>query len=228
MKEKPAVIILDWDNTLIDGTAYFARVDAAVFERIRREDGVDAVGDHQSLPGESDVAFFARLLGSQALAAKAVVLFEEYTRKGGIPVEFLPGATELLSFLDQQGIAHAIHSNSEDAYLRDLVRVNCERVGLRVPLTLGILPGRIASKPDPAGIREVLRLLSNDDVSHMPDERVWIIGDSPGSDGMAGHNAGISVGLVPYRGEEIDMTHEEWRIFANLHDVKETIAAACR
>ncbi|MEI2385705.1 inorganic diphosphatase [Breoghania sp. JC706] len=230
MRERPAVVILDWDNTLIDGTAYFAKVDAAVFDQIRREDGVAAKAPHVSLPGESDHAFFVRLLGSDALADKAAALFEANTRGGGIPVDFLPGGAELLHFLYESGIPHAIHSNSEDGYLRDLVRVTCRRAGLHVPLTVGITPGRIEKKPDPAGIHEVLRLLSRAEVRHAADSRVWIIGDSPKTDGMAGRAAGISVGLVPYRGagddDAIDLAHEDWQVFADLEAVKQAISDA--
>ncbi|MDJ0933603.1 HAD hydrolase-like protein [Breoghania sp.] len=197
MDAKPAALIFDWDNAMIDGTAYFAAVDAAVFERIRREDGVEASSPHEALPGESDLAFFTRLPGREDLARKAMALFEACTRGVEMPVDLLSGAAELLRFAEDHGIPHAVHSNSEDAYLRDFVRVVCTHADLHVPLTVGIQSGRVGKKPDPGGIHEVLRLLSLSDAPIDADRRVWIVGDSAKTDGQAGCNAGTSVALVP-------------------------------
>lgn len=226
MCSRPVALIFDWDNTLIDGTAYFAKVDAAIFGKIKEEDGVEARGVHEALPGETDLGFFSRLLNSVELGAKAVALFEEYTRKGGMPVDFMPGARELLRFLDRQNIPYAVHSNSEDIYLREFVKVSCEREGLTVPLTVGISEGTIPKKPDPAGIYKTLSLLSNEAVIYVPNQQIWMIGDSPKTDGMAGKNAGISVGIVPYdEAQRID--HDQWRVFQSLSALEDAIALVC-
>ena len=55
-----------------------------------------------------------------------------------MPVIFMPGARELLRFLEEESIPHAIMSNSEDRYLREFVNVSCDREGLATPTTVGI------------------------------------------------------------------------------------------
>ena len=72
---KPKVILLDWDNTLIDSTEYFSTVDRNIFRRIKQEYGVEPSKPLETLPEETDLAFFSRILASSELGAKAVYLF---------------------------------------------------------------------------------------------------------------------------------------------------------
>ena len=98
-----------------------------------------------------------------------------------------PGMVDLVTRLRQEGVRMAVYSNKADNFTRDLM-------ARFFPGVFALVQGKregVPVKPDPTGLRGILRALDADPA------RTLYVGDSA-TDIRTGHNAGLTVCAVTW------------------------------
>jgi len=191
----PSAVIFDLDGTLLDTLRDLADSMNAVLEEL----GYSAhpVDAYRTFVGEGVLNLVRRALppdwrervvrADGFLERCVQAMREQYELRSTLTTAPYPGIPELLASLGERGVYLAVLSNKPDAFTKKLVtRFFGER---RFAVVLGARDG-VPRKPDPAGAREILRLLGKS-----PAETLYV-GDS-GTDMDTAARAGmVSVGVL--------------------------------
>jgi phosphoglycolate phosphatase len=179
---RPAVLLYDWDNTLVDGWAGITAALNAVFTEFGR--ALWTVEDTRNRVRVSLRESFPVMFGDRWEHARDV-FYETLTEKHLDHVSPMPGVPDLL----EAGIAwpQGVVSNKAGAFLRREV----EHLGWSRFFGPVIGAGdALADKPDPAPIHLALARSG-----HAADPSVWYIGDTA-LDMQAARAAGVTAVLL--------------------------------
>jgi phosphoglycolate phosphatase len=165
-------VLFDLDGTLLDTLADLAHATNAVLEQAGFP--THPVDAYRRFIGEGVVVLFRRSLPVEArrdeLIARCVEEFgREYGRSWNVRTRPYEGIPELLDELTVRGIALALLSNKPDAFTHRCAEEYLARWPFRA--VIGNRPD-LPRKPDPAGAREVARLLD------LPADGFLYLGDS--------------------------------------------------
>ncbi|MFZ4762248.1 MAG: HAD family hydrolase [Alphaproteobacteria bacterium] len=192
MIQKPTAILFDWDNTLADNWPVInAAMNAALQKFNRPPLSMDESIRYARMPHEQS---FPTLFGDDWPKGKAL-FYENFQAQHLEHIKLLPGARELLTWLQSKNIYLAIVSNKNGAFLRKEV----EFLGLSPYFAAIIGAGDAASdKPDKVAMLAALSGLStwNDQdcrLDYWPD--YLMVGDTD-VDLRAGKNMGFVSVLI--------------------------------
>jgi phosphoglycolate phosphatase len=214
-----SAVIFDLDGTLLDTLADLADSMNSVLEALGYPTHpVDAyrnfVGDgvtnlvKRALPPE----WHERAHGEHGFLEKCVdSMREAYELRWAIKTAPYAGIPELLRELGLRGIRMAVLSNKPHDFTAKIVAHFLGSV--RFGAVLGAREG-VPRKPDPAGVRDALRMLG------VPDEETLYVGDSS-TDMDTARNAGlISVGVLwGFRTEEELLEHGAHHLVAKPREL---------
>lgn len=183
-------VIFDLDGTLLNTIADLAAAGNAVC----RKNGWKEFSEEEicSMVGHGIPNLVSRLMPEESRSPLllAHVLSQFSSFYGAHSTDYTvpyPGIVELLAHLRSAGIQLAVYSNKADAFARSLI-------AHYFPGTFQLVRGKVDGvpvKPDPAGIRTVLKELRAD------SKKTLLVGDS-GVDLQTGRNAGVDTCAVTW------------------------------
>jgi phosphoglycolate phosphatase len=180
----PAVLLFDWDLTLVDNWAAIrSAFDATLAEYGRPP--LPAAESYETI-SRSPARTFAETFGEHSAAARETFLgfFRERHLEALRPLD---GVAELVAFLRRTGLPAGIVSNKMgDMLRREVAHLAWDDV---FPAVYGSADAA-ADKPDPAPVQAALAQLG-----HVAGPMVWFVGDT-GIDLATAHNAGCTAVLV--------------------------------
>jgi phosphoglycolate phosphatase len=186
---KPAAVLFDWDNTLVDNWPVVQRA----LNTARAAYGLPALDMAETLANARLSArdSFPRMFGNDADDAKA--LFYQAFEAGHLDgLNALPGASDLLELLAMRGIPAAVVSNKRGNFLRAEVR------HLGWETSFGAVVGAgdaVHDKPDPAPALQALARLQTGAAAG-----VWFVGDTD-----VDMRCGLAAGCIPILVETTDL-----------------------
>ena len=183
----PRGVLLDLDDTLTDSRTYFSLSYQAVFEVLKDR----LTGDFQrelekgfnidTKRGYSPEEFFLRIFNGDADLVKiALTIREEFLANTNNAAQPKHGAIELIDFLGNSGIPHAIVTNSPKIVAKQTFASAFPSRKRSIAIKAN------CAKPDDSRVGEALRKLGI-----LPSRDVVLIGDSPDFDGGVSRRLGI-------------------------------------
>ena len=189
----PTAVLLDWDEHLIDSSAYYRVCSELAMKIAIERHGYAQPNDLYRERGLlKSHEYFTKYFGEEG--AKVIHdIREEVLTDHSRPAPILKaGAKELLTLLAQNNIPYAIVSDTIQPRLENNVTRTLNDNGLPTPVLVGTIPGEVDKKPSPAGIIKALNILQV-----APSPAVLFSGDLPLKDGLAAANAGVSSVIIP-------------------------------
>ena len=211
---RPAAVVFDWDNTLVDTWPTIHDALTVTFEAMGRRPW--SLAETKARVRQSLRDSFPGLFGERWTEAREIFYkaFERSHIERLVPIS---GASELLAALSAAGIDMAVLSNKTGRYLRDEV-AHLDWQGY-FAATVG---AGDAERDKPA--RQALELALGP-LDCEPGESVWIVGDS-GIDLEIAHRTGC-VPILMHR-QDLDADEfAEWPpeiVFSGCNSLKELIA----
>lgn len=218
---KPAAVLLDWDDHLIDSVNYYRVAGEHVIKEMTRLYGLPEPEKLYREKGrQKSSEFYFEVYGN--MAQKAIDIHQAYLIDPPEPPTLKPGAKELLNFLDSNNIPYAIVSDTVQDRLENNAGRTLRDNGLSVPLLVGTTDD-IVGKPEPDGIIKALVLLSMQTGQRLTpnNANVFLSGDRTDKDGEAARRAGISHVIIP--AEKTGDT-AGWKSFQNLDALTAALA----
>lgn len=217
---KPAAVILDWDDLLVDSKAFYRQAGEKVVQIMTEQFGVpEPHKPYRDKGALKSSEYYKEVYGYRA--ELVIDIHQHILLDLPEAPDFKPGARELLNFLEQNNIPYAIFSDTVEERLGNHVPKTMEKHGVSTPLHVGT-SNEIGMKPQPQGIFRALEKLSQKTGRHISaDERVVMVGDRPDKDGKLSENAGISHAIIPseYAGDTTG-----WKTFSNLDELTAALA----
>ena len=211
---RPAAIVFDWDNTLVDTWPTIHDALTVTFEAMGRRPW--SLAETKARVRHSLRDSFPGLFGDRWAEARDI-FYKAFERSHIERLVPIAGAAELLAALSAAGIDMAVLSNKTGRYLRDEV-AHLEWQGY---FAAAVGAGD-AERDKPA--RQSLELALGP-LDCKPGESVWIVGDS-GIDLEIAHRTGCVPILMHRRDLDAD-EFAEWPpqiVFSGCNSLKELIA----
>jgi beta-phosphoglucomutase-like phosphatase (HAD superfamily)/adenine/guanine phosphoribosyltransferase-like PRPP-binding protein len=182
-------VLFDLDDTLIDSAEYYYRVHEHLFKIIERRFGLPRPRiDYRQKGDQKSEIYFAQEYGRENIERILAVREEILLGEEVVPT-LMPGAAEILIYLNEQQIPIGVVSNTPQNILEHIVAISLTRIGIDISVVVGN-----AGKPHPEGLLKALNLL---EVKGVDTCCVLYIGDDPNRDGEAACRAGLEVIIIP-------------------------------
>jgi phosphoglycolate phosphatase len=177
--QRPRAVLLDWDNTLVNTWPTIVECYRDTFAALGQEPWTAEQVQARAHGSLRDV--FPKLFGERAQEAERV-FYETFYRIHLERLQPLPGADQLLAHLKDAGCYVAVVSNKVGKNLRaELAHLGW---GKWIARAVGAKDAQ-RDKPAPDPI-----YLALDGTGIAPDQRVWMVGDTP-ADLECAHAAGV-------------------------------------
>jgi phosphoglycolate phosphatase len=166
---KPAAVLFDWDNTLVDSWAAIHRALAVTFEAMGLRPW--SLAETKTKVRKSAREAFPELFGVRAQEA-AEIFYDAFEREHLESLTPLPGAEPLLGALASVGYELGVVSNKRGRLLR------AEAAALGWDRWLRRLVGANDAARDKPAPEVVDRALAGGAAAGLPRRRVWLVGDT--------------------------------------------------
>ena len=169
----PALIIFDWDNTLVDSWDIIHDSMMATFDRLKVKRQWQTRAETQLNGQHSLRDSFPKIFGCQFMKARDVY-YEEYVSRHLKEIRALDGAGAVLRAIADKKIPMAVISNKNHPVLRDEVA----HLGWGNFFESVIGAGHAArDKPDPAPFMATMEKIYGDQKNWPARNQIWYIGD---------------------------------------------------
>ncbi len=192
-------VVFDLDGTLIDSLPL---VLAAIRHAIAPFGGMTSMEIFAQLGGPPE-SFMAKLVGDPAHVPEALHRMQWYHQEYAHTIQLYAGARLLLERVQQRGAKAAVWTGRDRRTTDALLREH----GLDVLLATVVCGDDLSShKPDPAGLREIMRRLGSSAAAML------FVGDAD-VDVLGGHACGVDTVLIRHeRVPEPGIRAKAWRV----------------
>jgi phosphoglycolate phosphatase/pyrophosphatase PpaX len=204
-------IVFDFDGTLVDSLPL-------VLASIAH--GIEPFGPKPTMEifaklGGPPERFLPLLLADPANAPEALARMDAYHRANNHLVRLFEGAADMLDQLRARGVATALWTGRDRGTTEILLR----QLGLNGHFTTAVCGDDLPShKPDPAGLREILRRLGTS-----PAETLFV-GDAD-VDVLGGHACGVDTIIIRHAREiAAEISAKAWQSVATPADAFSLVA----